>query len=115
MQQTVYLFDVDNTLLDNDRVIVDLRTHLMREVGAGLRWTWDHRAIRALVLVIAAVNLLAAATAAVLVLYALEVLRAGSGGYALVLAAGAAGVMIGSLSAGWVGRRLGVSPGPVAS
>jgi haloacid dehalogenase-like hydrolase len=31
----VFLFDVDNTLLDNDRVIVDLRLYLMREVGAG--------------------------------------------------------------------------------
>jgi FMN phosphatase YigB (HAD superfamily) len=31
----VFLFDVDNTLLDNDRVIADLRGYLMREVGAG--------------------------------------------------------------------------------
>jgi FMN phosphatase YigB (HAD superfamily) len=30
----VTLFDVDNTLLDNDRVIGDLRRHLEREVGA---------------------------------------------------------------------------------
>jgi len=29
----VYLFDVDNTLLDNDRVNIDLRRHLEREVG----------------------------------------------------------------------------------
>src|SRR5436190_4155951 len=29
----VFLFDVDNTLLDNDRVIADLRRHLEREVG----------------------------------------------------------------------------------
>lgn len=29
----VFLFDVDNTLLDNDRVIADLRRHLQREVG----------------------------------------------------------------------------------
>jgi FMN phosphatase YigB (HAD superfamily) len=33
--RTVFLFDVDNTLLDNDRVIVDLKRFLMREVGAG--------------------------------------------------------------------------------
>jgi len=31
---TAFLFDVDNTLLDNDRVIADLQTHLEREVGA---------------------------------------------------------------------------------
>lgn len=29
----VFLFDVDNTLLDNDRVTVDLKRHLEREVG----------------------------------------------------------------------------------
>jgi FMN phosphatase YigB (HAD superfamily) len=31
----VFLFDVDNTLLDNDRVIGDLRRYLTHEVGAG--------------------------------------------------------------------------------
>src|SRR5439155_25273370 len=29
----VFLFDVDNTLLDNDRVTADLRRHLEQEVG----------------------------------------------------------------------------------
>jgi FMN phosphatase YigB (HAD superfamily) len=29
----VFLFDVDNTLLDNDRVTADLKRHLNREVG----------------------------------------------------------------------------------
>jgi FMN phosphatase YigB (HAD superfamily) len=32
--RVVFLFDVDNTLLDNDRVTADLRCHLEREVGA---------------------------------------------------------------------------------
>lgn len=31
--ETVFLFDVDNTLLDNDRVTADLRTFLAREIG----------------------------------------------------------------------------------
>jgi len=31
--KTVYLFDVDNTLLDNDRVTRDLKNFLTREVG----------------------------------------------------------------------------------
>ena len=31
----VFLFDVDNTLLDNDRVTADLRRYLEREVGRG--------------------------------------------------------------------------------
>jgi len=30
----VFLFDVDNTLLDNDRVTADLKRHLEQEVGA---------------------------------------------------------------------------------
>ena len=33
--KVVFLFDVDNTLLDNDRVIADLSTYLKREVGPG--------------------------------------------------------------------------------
>ena len=31
----MFLFDVDNTLLDNDRITADLRRYLGREVGAG--------------------------------------------------------------------------------
>jgi FMN phosphatase YigB (HAD superfamily) len=31
--RVVFLFDVDNTLLDNDRVAVDLQRHLVSEVG----------------------------------------------------------------------------------
>ena len=33
-QDVVFLLDVDNTLLDNDRVIADLRGHLVREFGS---------------------------------------------------------------------------------
>src|SRR5438045_1709612 len=32
-RKLVFLFDVDNTLLDNDRVAQDLRRHLEAEVG----------------------------------------------------------------------------------
>jgi len=38
----VFLFDVDNTLLDNDHVIHDLKQHLEREVGVeNARRYWD--------------------------------------------------------------------------
>jgi len=40
--KVVFLFDVDNTLLDNDRVIADLRQYLESEVGrarAGRYWS----------------------------------------------------------------------------
>ena len=33
-QDPVFLLDVDNTLLDNDQVIMDLRTHLARHLGS---------------------------------------------------------------------------------
>ena len=33
LQDTVYLFDVDNTLLDNDAVVADLRAHLIETFG----------------------------------------------------------------------------------
>lgn len=34
LPRTIFLFDVDNTLLDNDRVTADLKKFLEREVGA---------------------------------------------------------------------------------
>ena len=34
LHDTVFLLDVDNTLLDNDRVIADLRAHIEHEFGA---------------------------------------------------------------------------------
>ncbi|MFL5386393.1 MAG: HAD family hydrolase [Longimicrobiaceae bacterium] len=38
----VFLFDVDNTLLDTDRVTADLRRHLSGAFGEGpARWYWD--------------------------------------------------------------------------
>src|SRR5437899_10014098 len=32
--RVIFLFDVDNTLLDNDKVAADLQSHLTSEVGA---------------------------------------------------------------------------------
>jgi FMN phosphatase YigB (HAD superfamily) len=41
-KKVVFLFDVDNTLLDNDRVTADLKRHLEREVGdEGQRRYWN--------------------------------------------------------------------------
>ena len=42
MTDTVFLLDVDNTLLDNDAVIADLRRHLVEAFGAECdRRYWD--------------------------------------------------------------------------
>lgn len=37
MHDLVFLFDVDNTLLDNDRIVLDLNTHLEKHYGATAR------------------------------------------------------------------------------
>jgi FMN phosphatase YigB (HAD superfamily) len=37
MNQVVFLVDVDNTLLDNDRIQVDIKSHIEREYGAACR------------------------------------------------------------------------------
>ena len=38
---TVFFFDVDNTLLDNDRVTVDLKRHLVDRVGPSAERYWE--------------------------------------------------------------------------
>ncbi len=40
--RTVFFFDVDNTLLDNDRISLDLKRHLQKKVGEGCgRRYWE--------------------------------------------------------------------------
>ena len=41
-QDVVFLLDVDNTLLDNDRVIADLRAHIEHEFGAATASRYWH-------------------------------------------------------------------------
>jgi len=42
LTRVVFLFDVDNTLLDNDRVAADLQSHLVSEIGVeGAQQYWQ--------------------------------------------------------------------------
>lgn len=41
MRNTVVLFDVDNTLIDNDRVAEDLKRHLQKKVGDSEQRYWE--------------------------------------------------------------------------
>jgi FMN phosphatase YigB (HAD superfamily) len=42
MERVVFLFDVDNTLVDNDRIAADLKRYLTKEVGEGRQQQyWD--------------------------------------------------------------------------
>jgi beta-phosphoglucomutase-like phosphatase (HAD superfamily) len=36
-EPAVLLFDVDNTLIDNDRIIEDLKRHIEQQFGAKIR------------------------------------------------------------------------------
>ena len=42
MERVVFLFDVDNTLVDNDRIAADLKRYLTKDVGEGQQQQyWD--------------------------------------------------------------------------
>ena len=74
-------------------------TTLVAEIGEGLRWLWNHRLIRTLAVMLGVFNMTLAATDAILVLFAQDVLGLGSFGYAVLLTSGAVGGVIGSLMA----------------
>ena len=40
-EEVVFLLDVDNTLLNNDEVVADLRAHLKQEFGASSDRYWE--------------------------------------------------------------------------
>jgi MFS family permease len=79
-------------------------------VGEGLRWLAGHRLLRSLAVVVSVWHLVWAAGNAILVLYAQELLGLGSAGYGILLAAGAAGSLVGTVVAprlaALLGRRL---------
>lgn len=79
---------------------------LRREVADGLRWVWDHDAMRVLVLTILAFNITYGATYSIKVLYASERLGLGAIGFGLLTTFGAIGGMIGAAGYSWLERRL---------
>jgi MFS family permease len=74
-------------------------TTLVVEIGEGMRWLWNHRLIRTLAIMLGVFNLTFAATEAIFVLFAQDVLGLGSFGYGVLLTSGAVGGLIGSLTA----------------
>jgi MFS family permease len=82
-------------------------TTLMVEIGEGLRWLWNHRLIRTLAIMLGVFNMTLAATDAIFVLFAQDVLGLGSFGYGVLLTSAAVGGVIGSLIAdriiAWLG------------
>ncbi|MGQ4267230.1 MFS transporter [Nocardiopsis changdeensis] len=65
-------------------------------VGEGVRWLWGHRLLRTLAVVLGLSNLAASMNAAVLVLFARDVLGVGAAGFGLLLTAVSAGMVLGA-------------------
>ena len=86
--------------------------HLHTEIAEGLRWLWHHRLIRTLALMLTVWNMVAAAIAAVFVLFALRTLHLSKVEYGVLLTSAAIGGLIGSFVATRVVARLG--PGRAA-
>ena len=82
-------------------------TTLVGEIGEGIRWLWNHRLIRTLAIMLGVFNITFAATDAIYVLFAQEVLGLGSFGYGVLVTSGAVGGLIGSLIADRIIARLG--------
>jgi MFS family permease len=82
-------------------------TTLLAEIGEGLRWLWNHRLIRTLAIMLGVFNMTFAATDAIFVLFAQDVLGLGSFGYGVLVTSWAVGGLIGSLMAdkivAWLG------------
>jgi predicted MFS family arabinose efflux permease len=76
------------------------------DIVEGFRWTWHHAAVRTLVLTILIFNVTFGAAWSVLVLYATEHLGLGSVGFGLVTTVTAAGGLVGTVSYGWLTRRI---------
>ncbi|MGC5306019.1 MFS transporter [Micromonospora zamorensis] len=80
------------------------------EIVEGLRWLRAHRTLWRVTVLTAASNLAISGIMAVLVLYALDVLRVPPAGYGLFAAAAIVGGVVGALGSGRLAARLGTVP-----
>lgn len=77
------------------------------DLGEGLRWVWQHHAIRDVMIMAAVVSAMDAAWFAVFVLYVMKVLHQQAGAYGLLLAIGAVGGITAGATAAALTRRIG--------
>jgi predicted MFS family arabinose efflux permease len=82
------------------------REHVGRDVAEGFRWVRRHAAVRTLVLTIFIFNITFGAAWSVLVLYATRRLGMGEVGFGLLTTVSAVGGLLGTLSYGWITRRV---------
>jgi MFS family permease len=84
----------------------EVDTHVLRDIGDGLRWLMGHPPVRTLALVIVTFNITWAAAWSILVLYSLDVLHMGPVGYGLLTTASATGGLVGTFLYGWLERHV---------
>ena len=82
------------------------RTHIRQDIAEGLKWVRHHAAVRTLVLTIFIFNITFGAAWSVLVLYATQRLGLGEIGFGLLTTVSAAGGILGTLTYGWITRRV---------
>jgi predicted MFS family arabinose efflux permease len=73
--------------------------NIREAIREGVSWFWGHRVLRAAGLIAGAVNFVSAATFSVFVLFAQDILGVSDAAYGVIIAFGAVGGIIGSLSA----------------
>ncbi|MGW3890785.1 MFS transporter [Micromonospora chokoriensis] len=86
------------------------RGSVWREIVEGLRWLYAHQTLWRVTVLTSASNLAISGIMAVLVLYALDVLRVPPAGYGLFAAAAIVGGVVGALGSGRLAARLGTVP-----
>jgi predicted MFS family arabinose efflux permease len=84
----------------------DPATTVRADIGEGLRWLWRHHGLRLLALELGLANLTLTMGTTMLVLLIVNVLHGPAAAYGVVLPAGAAGGLLGSLAAGRVRKHL---------
>jgi predicted MFS family arabinose efflux permease len=87
-------------------VATDEGRRMRTDIAEGFRWVRHHAAVRTLVLTIFTFNITFGAAWSILVLYAKERLGMGAIGFGLLTTAAAVGGILGTLSYGWITRRV---------
>lgn len=82
------------------------RTRMRKDIAEGFAWVMHNPAVRTLVLTIMTFNITFGAAWSVLVLYAEQRLDLGPIGYGLLTTATAVGGVLGTVSYGWITRRI---------
>lgn len=81
-------------------------SRVRRDIVEGVRWLWNHAAVRTLTLTIIIFNVTFGAAWSVLVLLAIDRLGMGEIGFGLLTTAAAAGGIVGMLCYGWLERHV---------